>query len=108
MKPVENYTYPKVEPITGANLTESAAKWGGEIAQQNAQAVNTIMLTGTAQQQTIGNALVAQINGTQIKGNIAVTVSPSSELLNVRAAAIPGNANTQMTANVGRTGGPAS
>ena len=99
---------PYAQPIAGANLTESAAKWGGEIAQQNAQAVNTIMLTGTAQQQTIGNALVAQINGTQIKGNIAVTVSPSSELLNVRTAVIPGNANTQMTANVGRTGGPAS
>ena len=108
VKPVENYTYPKIEPIAGANLTESAAKWGGEIAQQNAQAVNTIMLTGTAQQQSIGNALVAQINSTQIKGNIAVTVSPSSELLNVRTAVIPGNANTQMTANVGRTGGPAS
>ena len=108
VKPVENYTYPKIELIAGANLTESAAKWGGEIAQQNAQAVNTIMLAGVAQQQAIQSTLIGQLNATKIMGNIAVTVSPSSELLNVRTAVIPGNANTQMTANVGRTGGPAS
>lgn len=88
--------------------SEFAAKYlqaGAQVAQQNATAVTAASTAGVAQQQAIGNALVSQINSTQIKGNIAVTVSPSSSLLNVTANATPATPNTTMTANVGRTGG---
>ena len=102
---------PNTTISSSSDLKGSSVQWQAYFAhgaKQLSTAMNTSTTFATTQWQAVGNALVAQINSTQIKGNIAVTVSPSSELLNVRATAIPGNANTQMTANVGRTGGPAS
>ena len=102
---------PNTTISSSSDLKGSSVQWQAYFAhgaEQLSTAMNTSTTFATTQWQAVGNALVAQINSTQIKGNIAVTVSPSSELLNVRATAIPGNANTQMTANVGRTGGPAS
>ena len=88
-----------------------ATRWldtGSQMAQQNAQALTTVTAQATASNQAVSSALMAQIQATKIQGVIQVNVAASSSLLNVTASASPANANTQITANVGRNNTGAS